>query len=136
MTSRAERARELLAPLRRELQAGVSLREEQQHGEATRVGYEVIEKALKSALLWADVEPPPWVDVGPQLDDQRPRFTAEFQSHIDMLIYAARVSWEERETGFELEGEDHGAPLYDDYDAASALETAERVLSVVEQLFA
>jgi HEPN domain-containing protein len=129
-----EAARQQLKRLRAALENAVRRREQGRYDEATQIGYEVIEQALKTALLSVGVEPPPWVDVGPQLEENRARFLPGFQENLDIAAYAARVSWEWRKADFEVKGQPGpGEDSYDDYDAQSALETAERVLSMVEE---
>jgi HEPN domain-containing protein len=104
-------------------------------GPACRAGYDVIENAVKAALVSVGVEPPPWADVGPQLDEHRGRFPAGVQGRLDTLIYSVRVAWEEREAGFESGvGPARAEHLYDDYDARAALDTAARVLRAVREL--
>lgn len=119
--------------LRGELDRAVQAREAGRHDVAVRVGYEMVEQALKAALLYVGVAPPAWINVGPQLEEHEQKFPPQFRAELDIAVYAARVSWEAREPGIGAKG---SGDLEDDdeYDSESALETAGRVLAMVEDL--
>jgi len=128
-------ARGELARLRGELAAGEAHAAAGRFGLAARAGYDAIEAAGKAALRSGGVEPPRWVDVGPQLDEHRARFAERLGGRLDALIHCLRVAWEEREAGFECGvGRARAEQLYDDFDARCALDTAARVLGMVEEL--
>jgi HEPN domain-containing protein len=134
VTDSRARASQMLSQLSAGLAAGEEHFAAGRFGLAARAGYDVIESALKAALVSVGVEPPPWADVGPQLDEHRGRFPAPMQPHVDSLIHSVRVAWEEREAGFESGvGEARAEHLYDDYDARGALDTASRVLRQVRE---
>ncbi|MBI5835899.1 MAG: HEPN domain-containing protein [Candidatus Eisenbacteria bacterium] len=129
------RARRRLAGLVGELEHGEAHAAAGRHGLAARAGYDAIEAALKAALAAVGVDPPTWVDVGPQLDEHRDRFSPSARAKLDALIHVARVAWEEREAGFESGvGQARAERLYDDYDSRSALDTAERVRTTVKEI--
>jgi HEPN domain-containing protein len=97
---------------------------------------ETVELALKGALLWAGLEVP-WVhDVGVFLRQHRDRFPAEFARQVSRLASISRTLGVERERSF-YGDEESGLPpeaLYDENDAAEALEKASFVLDVCRAL--
>ena len=138
MSSHADprrRALEMLSGLSPELKEGERHFAAGRFGQACRVAYDVISSAGKAALVAIDVEPPRWVDVGPQLDEHRRRFPGRLWGTLDALVFASRVAWEEREAGFESGvGPARAEQVYDDFDARGALDTAVRVLRMVKEL--
>lgn len=97
---------------------------------------EAMELALKGALWWAGLEVP-WVhDVGVFLRQHRDRFPAGFARQIPRLVSISRALSVERERSF-YGDEESGLPpemLYEEHDAAEALEKAAFVLDVCRQL--
>jgi HEPN domain-containing protein len=97
---------------------------------------EVVELALKGALLWAGLETP-WVhDVGVFLRQHHHRFPARFARQIPRLASISRALGVERERSFYGDEESELPPemLYDESDAVEALEKAVFVLDVCRQL--
>ena len=101
-----------------------------------RRAQEAVELALKGALLWAGLEVP-WIhDVGVFLRQNRRRFPAEFARQIPRLASLSRALGAERERSF-YGDEESGLPpemLYEELDAAEALEKATFVLETCRQL--
>lgn len=101
-----------------------------------RRAQEVVELALKGALLWAGLEVP-WVhDMGAFLRRHRNRFPVWFGRQIPRLASISRAMGVERERSF-YGDEESGLPpemLYGEDDAAEALERAALVLDVCRQL--
>lgn len=97
---------------------------------------ETVELALKGALLWAGLEVP-WVhDVGPFLRRHRDRFPVGFGQQVSRLASTSRSLAVERERSL-YGDEESGLPpemLYDEHDAAEALEKATFVLDACRLL--
>ncbi|MGB9724519.1 MAG: HEPN domain-containing protein [Chloroflexia bacterium] len=97
---------------------------------AIRRSQEVVELALKGALLWAGLEVPRVHDAGVFLRRYRGRFPAGFARQIPRLASISRDLGAERERSF-YGDEESGLPpemLYEEHDAAEALEGAAFVL--------
>jgi len=97
---------------------------------------EVVELALKGALLWVGLEVPKIHDIGIFLRQNQDRFPAEFVAEIPRLASASRALRVERERSF-YGDEESGFPpemLYSDEDAAEALQKATLVIDVCRQL--
>jgi len=91
---------------------------------------EAVELALKSALIWAGVEPPRTHDVGPILRENAGRYPERFREAISRLALISRRLRAERELSF-YGDEESGLPheaLYGREDADEALREAEFVL--------
>ena len=101
-----------------------------------RRSQEVVELALKAALLWARIEVPRIHDVGPLLRQYADRYPTQFQRRIAHLASISRMLRAEREISF-YGDEQSGAPpesLYTPEDAKDALSKAEMVLSACKEL--
>ena len=101
-----------------------------------RRAQEAVELALKGALLWAGLGAP-WIhDVGVFLRQNRSRFPDKFARQIPRLASLSRALGVERERSF-YGDEESGLPpemLYEELDAAEALEKATFVLETCRQL--
>jgi len=97
---------------------------------------EVVELALKGALLWAGLSVPRVHDVGGVLRQHKGRFPTDFQEVLSRLASISRSLRAEREVSF-YGDEESGLPpevLYVDADADEALEKARFVLMHVAKL--
>jgi len=101
-----------------------------------RRSQEVVELALKAALLWAQIEVPRIHDVGPLLKQYADRYPEPFRRHIPHLASISRMLRAEREISF-YGDEQSGIPpesLYIPEDAKEALSKAHEVLSACQDL--
>lgn len=97
---------------------------------------EVIELALKGALLWAGIEVPRTHDVGPVLKHHTDRFPDPFRGQLPHLASISRSLRAEREISF-YGDEQSGVPpeeLYTEEDADEALAKAREVLDACRAL--
>ncbi|RKY70004.1 MAG: DNA-binding protein [Candidatus Latescibacterota bacterium] len=97
---------------------------------------EAVELALKSALMWAGIQPPRSHDVGPALRDNADKFPRQFAEAISKLASISRSLRAESDLTF-YGDEESGVPpemLYDREDADEALEKAGFVLERCEKL--
>ncbi len=97
---------------------------------------EAVELALKAALLWVGVQPPPVHDVGPALKAHRKKFPRHFAEAVPAMASISRALRAERETSFYGEPETGVPPevLYEEADAEEALTKARFVLENCVQL--
>ncbi len=97
---------------------------------------EVVELALKAALLWAGVEAPRAHDVGPVLKRHGDRFPEPFQRQIARLASISRALRAEREISFYGDEQSGVLPeeLYTSEDAQDALLKAQEVLAACRAL--
>jgi len=103
-----------------------------------RRAQEVVELALKAALLWAGLEAPHTHDVGPVLKLHAERFTEPFQRQIPRLASISRALRAEREISF-YGDEQSGVPsetLYTLEDAGESLSKAREALEACRVLIA
>lgn len=101
-----------------------------------RRSQEVVELALKAALIWAQIEVPRIHDVGPLLKQYADRYPEPFRSRIHQLASISRMLRAEREISF-YGDEQSGVPpesLYTPEDAKEALLKAHEVLSACREL--
>ena len=101
-----------------------------------RRSQEVVELALKAALIWAQIEVPRIHDVGPLLKQYADRYPEPFRSRIHQLASISRMLRAEREISF-YGDEQSGVPpesLYTPEDAKEALLKAHEVLSACQDL--
>ncbi len=101
-----------------------------------RRSQEVVELALKAALLWAQIEVPRIHDVGPILKQYADRYPEPFRRQIPHLASVSRMLRAEREISF-YGDEQSGVPpesLYTPEDAKEALSKAHEVLSACQDL--
>jgi HEPN domain-containing protein len=101
-----------------------------------RRSQEVVELALKAALLWAQIEVPRIHDVGPLLKQFAGRYPEPFRRRIPHLASISRMLRAEREISF-YGDEQSGVPpesLYTPEDAKEALLKAHEVLSACQEL--
>jgi len=101
-----------------------------------RRSQEVVELALKAALLWAQIEVPRIHDVGPLLKQFADRYPEPFRRRIPHLASISRMLRAEREISF-YGDEQSGMPpesLYTAEDAKEALMKAHEVLSACQGL--
>ncbi len=101
-----------------------------------RRSQEVVELALKAALLWAQIEVPRIHDVGPILKQYSDRYPEPFRGRISHLASISRMLRAEREISF-YGDEQSGIPpesLYTPEDAKEALSKAHEVLSACHEL--
>jgi len=101
-----------------------------------RRSQEVVELALKAALIWAQIEVPRIHDVGPLLKQYADRYPEPFRSRIHQLASISRMLRAEREIIF-YGDEQSGVPpesLYTPEDAKEALLKAHEVLSACQDL--
>ncbi|MEM4555088.1 MAG: HEPN domain-containing protein [Candidatus Anstonellaceae archaeon] len=103
---------------------------------AVRRSQEAVKLALKSALVWAGIQPPRVHDVGPALRENAGMFPKEFAQYIPKLASISRTLRAERELSMYGDEESGVQPeaLYSDEDAQNAIEKAKFVLEQCEKL--
>jgi HEPN domain-containing protein len=118
------------------LQEADYLMEKEAWNMVVRRSQETVELALKSALLWAQIEVPRIHDVGPILREYSNRYPEPFKSRISHLASISRLLRAEREISF-YGDEQSGVPpesLYTKEDALEALAKAREVLNECQKL--
>ncbi len=99
---------------------------------------EVVELALKSALIWVGIQPPRLHDVGAVLEKHAESFPQDFAKHIGQMASISASLEAVRGTSF-YGDEKRGIPpeaLFHSSDAEKAIQEAKFVLEQCEKLLA
>lgn len=118
------------------LEEAISMRTKGFWNLAVRRSQEAVELALKSALIWAGIQPPRVHDVGPALKENASMFPQDFAQHIPKLASISRDLRAERELSMYGDEESGVQPefLYTEEDATDAIEKAKFVLEQCDKL--
>ena len=131
-----ERARSLLAQARDRWKVMHTTLQEGSYPFTVRLSQECIELSLKAALYMVGIDPPKWHDVGPALQQNRPRFPAWFAAAIGRYAEISKRWRAERESSM-YGDKARGLPpekLYGKAQAEKALSEADEVFNACERL--